>query len=78
MPFGDPAYDALEEALAHREKAEKAAKRMALRERTARSLPPGSRDDLAIVILALEAMKLELMTELAEVRQAYMQKLKKV
>lgn len=77
MPFGDPTFDELETALALRHKAFKAAERIALRERTSRAMPPESRDDLAIVLQALLDMKMTLKTDLAAVRQSYMEKLNK-
>lgn len=77
MPFGDPTYDELETAQALRSKAYMAAERIALRERTSRLLPAESRDDLAIVLQALLDMRLALKTDLAVVRQAYMERLNK-
>lgn len=54
MPFGCPALDAIDNATAVRDEAYKALLRIAIRDRQSRVLPPGSRDDLALALAALE------------------------
>lgn len=56
MPFGCRALDALDDLMARRNEAQKAAWRIAKRDNQARVLPPGSRDDLAIVLECLARM----------------------
>lgn len=60
MPFGCPALDALDDLAALRSDAEFAAIRIAARDRTSRVLPPGSRDDLAIILETLRRMQLQI------------------
>ena len=53
MPFGCRALDALDDITARRDEAMRAAWRIKRRDDQARTLPPGSRDDLAIVLRCL-------------------------
>ena len=54
MPFGCPALSALDDLMANRDEAQRAAWRIAKRDSQARVLPPGSRDDLATVLDCLD------------------------
>lgn len=64
MPFGDRALDAILDAQALRHEAACAAERIARREQQARVLPPGSRDDLAIILECLRRQHRPLADEL--------------
>jgi hypothetical protein len=57
MPFGCPALDALDDVTALRSEAEMAARRIARRDVQSRVLPPGSRDDLALLLDTLRRMQ---------------------
>ena len=60
MGFGCPALDALDDIAALRSDAEFAATRIAHRERTSRVMPPGSREDLALILDTLRRMQSQL------------------
>jgi hypothetical protein len=57
MGFGCHALNALDDIAALRSEAEFAARRIALRDRTSHMLPPGSRDDLALVLEVLRKIQ---------------------
>lgn len=57
MAFGCPALDVLDDIIALRSEAEFAALRIAARDKTSHVLPPGSRDDLVLVIEKLRRIQ---------------------
>ena len=78
MPFGCRALDALDDITALRSDAEFAALRIAARDRTSRVLPPGSRDDLAIILETLRRMQAHIEHDARpEIAQMYRQKIGK-